>query len=195
MFQLQLLLFVLSCSKYSYSHLIYISSTIPWAGQESCSGATERWCVITPAYTTLNINPGQSEIINCTIPSTDESSIVKFVNQFGKSVTDLPNVNLYPSVTVDSATQVRYDRVNISWTFDKDIRQKLKVIQCIVNFQCQSHPCKTAINSINFLDNEQGMLWMASVLSGKWFPRHDIPRSFFNIQTVILMIHHRSEAL
>ena len=72
-------------------------------------------------------------------------------------MTDLPNVNLYPSVTVDSVTQRRY-RINISWTFDKDIRQQLKVIQCIANFECQSRPYKTAVNGINFLDNEQGML-------------------------------------
>ena len=136
---------------------LHILSLILSIGEESCSGATERWCEISPAYTTLDINPGQSEIITCTIPSTAESSTINFVNQFGNLVTDLPNVNLYPSVTVDSVTQRRY-RINISWTFDKDIRQQLKVIQCIANFECQSRPFKTAINSINFLDNEQGML-------------------------------------
>ena len=74
-------------------------------------------------------------------------------------MTSLSNVDLYPPVIVDSgspATQLSY-RVNISWTSNMDIRQQLKAIQCVANFECRVRPFKTAIVNINFLDNEQGI--------------------------------------
>ena len=74
-------------------------------------------------------------------------------------MTDLQNVDLYLIDESSSHTQSSY-HVNISWTFDKDIREQLKVIQCIANFQCRTRPFNTSVISINFLDYEvqQGML-------------------------------------
>ena len=118
----------------------------------------EPWCQINPRYTTLDISPGHSETIICTIPSTPEAwSSVNFVNQFGHRVTDLRNVNLYRIDSSSSDTETTY-HVNISWIFDKDIREKLKVIQCKANFHCRSQPYNSSIVSINFVDTERGML-------------------------------------
>ena len=123
-----------------------------------CPDVAERWCEISPTYSTLNINPEHSETIICTIPSTPGAwSTVNFVNQFGHRVTDLRNVDLYLIDSSSSDTETSY-HVNISWTFDKDIREQLKAIQCISNFQGRSRPYKTSIVSINFIDIEQGML-------------------------------------
>lgn len=125
----------------------------------------ERWCQISPSYTTLNINPGHSETIICTIPPTPGAwSTVNFVNQFGRHVTDLGNVNFYLIDSSSSVTETSY-HVNISWTFNKDIREQLKVIQCVANFQCRTQSCKTSIVSINFTDIEQGMLHFESFFS------------------------------
>ena len=123
---------------------------------------TERWCEISPAlaYTTLNIDPGHSEMIICTVPSTSESRTVNFVNQFGKYVTHLTNVDSYPTVIDDSRSPAVLNyRVRIRWTSDKDIREQLKIIQCVANFdhECSSRPFKTSVISINFLDNGEGM--------------------------------------
>jgi hypothetical protein len=99
-------------------------------------------------------------MINCTIPSTSdsESSSVNFVNQLGNFVTGLLNVNSYPPVIDDSSSPaLSIYRYNISWTSDKDVREKLKVVQCVANFEGRSRPFKTSVVSINFLDNEQGM--------------------------------------
>lgn len=141
------------------------------SGTVSCSDATERWCEISPelAYTTLNISPGHSEMIICTIPSTSgsESSNINFVNQFNNYVTDLPNVVLYHPMIDDSRSPaVSNHRIGINWTSDKGIREQLKVIQCVAIFECNSRPFKTSVISINFLDNGEGMPSMASVLSG-----------------------------
>ena len=121
----------------------------------------ERWCEISPAlaYTTLNIDADHSKMINCTIPSTSssESSTVNFVNQFGDLVANLPNVDLYPPVIDDSRSPtVSNYHIRIRWTSDKDIREQLKVIQCVANFECSSRPFKTSVISLNFLDNGEG---------------------------------------
>ena len=125
-------------------------------GQVSCSEETERWCEIYPASTTLNISPGDSKVITCTIPSTPGT--VNFCNQFGNPVTSLPNVDLYPPVIddSDSCAQMSY-RVNISWTVDKHIREQLKIVQCAASFEGISRPSWTSVVSINFLDSEKGM--------------------------------------
>ena len=125
----------------------------------SCSDGTELWCQINPTYTTLDINPGHSETINCTLPSTPGAwSTINFVNQLGRRVTDLPNVDLYRIDSSSSGAEKTF-HVNISWTLDKDIREQLKVIQCKANFQCRSRPYNSSVVSINFVDIEQGMLY------------------------------------
>ena len=83
-------------------------------------------------------------------------------------MTGLPNVNLYyPAVgESNSRTQASY-RVNISWTVDKHIREQLKVVQCVATFEGRTHPFRTSVLGVNFLDSEQeqGMPRMVSVLS------------------------------
>jgi hypothetical protein len=102
-------------------------------------------------------------MINCTIPSTsgsESSDTVNFVNQLGDIVTVQPwlNVKSYPPVIDDSSSPaLSIYHISISWTSDKGIREKLKVVQCVANFAGRSRPFKTSVVSINFLDNEQGM--------------------------------------
>lgn len=41
-------------------------------------------------------------------------------------------------------------QLNITWTQDQIVREQLRVIQCVANFQGRTNPCRTSIVMIDF---------------------------------------------
>ena len=123
----------------------------PCAGKPLCR---ETWCQITPQYTTIYVKEGQSEQIVCSIPDISGST-VEFVNQYGHGIVHtrgLKDVSNYVSFsrlspTTDNVT--RY-QLNITWTDDVLVREQLKLLQCIANFQGRTNPCRTSVVFVDF---------------------------------------------
>ena len=111
----------------------------------------ETWCEVSPKYTTVKIREGKPGQIVCAIPDLPGSS-VEVVNQLGNVVHIRREVSKYVSFkqALPSIDNVTHYQLNITWTQDEIVREQLKVLQCVANFQGRTNPCRTSIVMIDF---------------------------------------------
>ena len=54
--------------------------------------------------------------------------------------------------------EIQY-HLNVSWTGDRQVQEKLKVLQCVANFESSAHPCRTPVVLVDFVEvSNPGML-------------------------------------
>lgn len=116
----------------------------------------ETWCQIEHQYETITVSKGQSGRIICTIPRLLGRDVF-LLNQYGDPVLD--ELQKYVKKVWDGSS----DRCNhayhfnVTWVEDRDIQEKLRVIQCRANFQGIPYTYSSAMVSINFATGEQGV--------------------------------------
>lgn len=131
------------------------------AEDTECNAVIETgyWCRISPPYyATVNVNITHPGRVVCTIPrSTGQDIYVK--NQFGEDVRSHPILKSYvhqisdPSSGLQDSGERNYD-LEIRWSHDTDIQERLKILQCEGLFHGINYVCKTSIVNINFMQGE-----------------------------------------
>ena len=123
--------------------------------------ATSYWCRISPPYyATVNVSKTQPGRVVCTIPqSTGQAIYMK--NQFGEDVLSHPILKNYvyqtsdpSSVPQDTQGSERNYDLEISWTPDTGIQDRLRILQCEALFHQTNHVCKTSVVNVNFVQAE-----------------------------------------
>ena len=57
-----------------------------------------------------------------------------------------------------SKKEVQY-RLEINWTDDRQVQEQLKLLQCVANFEGSTHPCRTPVVIVDFVEvSNPGML-------------------------------------
>ena len=101
----------------------------------------------------------------CTIPqSTGLDIFVK--NQFGDDVRTDTTLKHYvhqtsdpssvPQNTQNSESDERNYNLEIHWTPNTDIQEKLRILQCEAIFHQTNYICKTSVVNINFIREPEG---------------------------------------
>ena len=98
----------------------------------------------------MEVSEGRPARITCVIPNLPGSTVT-IVNHLGSRVLDKSsNVSDYTQLTIERTDDVSYYHLNFTWTRDSYVREQLKIIQCIANFQGSTHPCKTSVVNVMF---------------------------------------------
>ena len=103
--------------------------------------------------------------MTCTIPqSTGQDISVK--NQFGIEVRLDTTLKNYIRQTSDPSSvplneesgsdDQNYD-LEISWTPDRDVQERLKILQCVAFFHRTNFICKTSVVNIHFINEPEGI--------------------------------------
>ena len=81
---------------------------------------------------------------------------VWIINQFGVRVRhDKTTKDFITQISNDIKPESKSFELEITWPEDREIQGKLKVLQCIAFFYQATHPCRTSLVNIEFV-NEEG---------------------------------------
>ena len=154
------------------------------AQDPQCNAVIESsyWCHISPPYYAIvNVSETQPRTVVCTIPqSTGQAIYIK--NHFGEDVLSHPILKNYvyqtsdpssvPWNTQESDSNKRNYDVEISWTSDTGIQERLRILQCEALFHQTNYVCKTSVVNVKFIQAEPegtfywfswSMLWNAII--------------------------------
>lgn len=99
-------------------------------------------------------------MVACTVPNLDGRT-AEFLNHLGDNVSDRSrNVSNYvklEEVRLTSTNTIQY-QLKITWTPDRYVQERLKVLQCVANFQGSTHPCRTSVVTVEFEVSNKGTL-------------------------------------
>lgn len=60
--------------------------------------------------------------------------------------------------SLPSRNIVQY-HLNINWTSNRQVQKQLNVLQCVANFEGSTHPCRTPVVIVDFIEvSSPGML-------------------------------------
>ena len=126
-------------------------------GNEMTRCPNETWCEIDNPYKTITVSEGQPERIVCRIPSLRGRDIL-LLNQDGDPVLHDSRLSQYVKSVWDGKSGCNHTyHFHVTWTEDRDIQEKLRVIQCRANFPGIRHTYSSAMVRISFTTGEQGV--------------------------------------
>ena len=146
----------------SGQHQSYTANCTVITVAQDCKNVIETsyWCHISSEYALVYVSKTQPGRIICTIPhSTGQDIFV--TNQFGAEVRLDPTLRNYAKQTSGPSTNHHTDSrsytVELYWTPDSDIQERLRIIQCEVFFHNTNYICKTSVVNVHFEKEPEGM--------------------------------------
>ncbi len=116
--------------------------------------ATENWCNLSPpSRNVLQVSRNNPGRIKCSVSS--KGLDIWIINQFGERVRrDKALKQHVKQVSTGIHSTNKTFELEISWPEDSETQGRLKILQCIAFFYQATHPCRTSLVNIEFVDDE-----------------------------------------